>query len=98
VYAERGGSVSAVSNGCDPSRISPTGLATVTCHATGKGGAGTASRTGGAAHGQAALDLSATGKLRLVWRLWRDPRVRDVTRIPMIAGLIYMLVPVHLLP
>ena len=23
-----------------------------------------------------ALDLSTTGKLRLVWRLWRDPRVR----------------------
>lgn len=44
------------------------------------------------------LDLSATGKLRLVWRLWRDPRVRDVTRIPMIAGLIYMLLPIHLLP
>jgi uncharacterized membrane protein YkvA (DUF1232 family) len=45
-----------------------------------------------------ALDLSAGSKLRLVWRLWRDPRVRDVTRIPMIAGLVYMLLPIHFLP
>jgi hypothetical protein len=45
-----------------------------------------------------AYGLSVAGKLKLVWRLWRDPRVRTITRVSMVAGVVYMLLPVHILP
>ena len=45
-----------------------------------------------------ALDLSTRKKLQLVRRLWQDPRIRDTTRVPMVAGLAYMVLPVKVLP
>lgn len=45
-----------------------------------------------------ALALPMGRQLLLVRRVWRDPRVRDVTRLPMIAGLVYLVLPVRLLP
>jgi hypothetical protein len=47
---------------------------------------------------QRALDLSARKKLLLARRLWRDPRVRKATRLPMFAGTLYMLLPIRLIP
>lgn len=45
-----------------------------------------------------ALDLSARKKLLLARRLWKDPRVRTVTRMPMLLGTLYMLLPLRLTP
>jgi hypothetical protein len=45
-----------------------------------------------------ALDLSARKKLLLARRLWKDPRVRRVTRMPMLLGTVYMLLPLRLTP
>jgi hypothetical protein len=47
---------------------------------------------------QRTLDLSARKQLLLARRLWTDPRVRRATRLPMMAGTIYMLLPIRLLP
>ena len=45
-----------------------------------------------------ALDLSTPQKARLVRRLWRDPRVRASTRLPMAAGALYLVLPIKLVP
>src|SRR3712207_3513711 len=45
-----------------------------------------------------ALDLSARKKLLLARRLWRDARVRRLTRMPIILGTLYMLLPIRLIP
>ena len=45
-----------------------------------------------------ALDLSTPQKVRLVRRLWRDPRVRASTRLPMAAGALYLVLPIKLVP
>ncbi len=45
-----------------------------------------------------ALDLSTRKKLLLARRLWTDPRVRDVSRLPIVAGGVYLLLPIKLLP
>ena len=47
---------------------------------------------------QRVLDLSARKKLLLARRLWTDPRVRRATRLPMMAGTFYMLLPIRLIP
>ena len=45
-----------------------------------------------------ALDLSTRKKLLLARRLWKDPRVQSIARMPMVAGAFYLLLPVRLLP
>lgn len=45
-----------------------------------------------------AMDLSLRRKLLLVRRLWNDQRVRDITRVPMVMGAAYMLLPIRVLP
>lgn len=45
-----------------------------------------------------ALDLPVRKKLLLMRRLWKDRRVRATTRLPMMAGLVYMILPIRLLP
>jgi len=45
-----------------------------------------------------ALDLSTRKKLLLARRLWKDPRVQATARMPMVAGALYLLLPVRLLP
>ena len=45
-----------------------------------------------------ALDLPTRKKLLLVRRLWRDRRVRDAARVPMVVGAAYMLSPVTVVP
>jgi hypothetical protein len=47
---------------------------------------------------QRVLDLSARKQLLLARKMWTDPRVRRATRLPMMAGTIYMLLPIRLLP
>lgn len=44
------------------------------------------------------LDLSTRKKFLLARRLWKDPRVQATTRMPMIAGTVYMMLPIRLLP
>jgi hypothetical protein len=45
-----------------------------------------------------ALDLSTRKKLLLTRRLWTDPRVQAITRMPMVAGVLYVMLPIRLLP
>ena len=45
-----------------------------------------------------ALDLSTRKKLLLARRLWKDARVQAVTRMPMLAGVLYLMLPIRLLP
>src|SRR5262245_30513834 len=45
-----------------------------------------------------ALDLSNRKKLLLARRLWKDARVRAATRMPMLIGIAYMLLPIRLVP
>lgn len=45
-----------------------------------------------------AMDLSMRRKLLLVRRLWKDQRVRDITRVPMVMGAAYMILPIRVLP
>jgi hypothetical protein len=47
---------------------------------------------------QRALDLPVRGKLQLVRRLWHDQRVRDITRAPLLAGAVYAVAPLRLMP
>jgi len=44
------------------------------------------------------LGLSLARKLRLTWRLRRDPRVPRYARLPLILVIAYVLSPVHILP
>jgi hypothetical protein len=45
-----------------------------------------------------AIDLSPEKQARLVRRLWSDERIRLRTRLPMIAGLVFALVPFPIVP
>ena len=45
-----------------------------------------------------AFDLPTRKKIALVRRLWRDERVRDLSRIPLLAGAAYAVLPIRVLP
>lgn len=45
-----------------------------------------------------AADLPTRKKIALVRRLWRDERVRDLSRIPLLAGAAYAVLPIRVLP
>ena len=45
-----------------------------------------------------AFDLPTRKKIALVRRLWRDERVRDLSRVPLLAGAAYAVLPIRVLP
>jgi hypothetical protein len=47
---------------------------------------------------QRVFELPARKQLLLARKLWTDPRVHQRTRLPMIAGTVYMLLPIRFLP
>jgi NAD(P)-dependent dehydrogenase (short-subunit alcohol dehydrogenase family) len=48
--------------------------------------------------GKQADDRASTTQRRVAWRVWRDPRVRPAPRILMIAALVYLVLPLHVVP
>jgi hypothetical protein len=45
-----------------------------------------------------AMDLPLNKKLALVRRLWRDPRMGAAARAPLVAGLVYAVLPIKVTP